>query len=151
MVISGKQDIYLTINPEITFFKKVYKRHTNFSTELIELFPEQTINFNDELSFILNQGDAIHRCYFEITLPTYSFSDQYITNQNYVNKKNLDTINLENKLLLVKEQYANLKGFVDVEIQLYRILFRYLETDNVTLNNLKDQVVRFNYKNKLSK
>ena len=55
MVISGKQDIYLTINPEITFFKKVYKRHTNFSTELIEIIPEQTINFNDELSFILNQ------------------------------------------------------------------------------------------------
>lgn len=151
MVISEQQDIYLTIDPQITFFKKVYRRHTNFATELLEILPEQPANFDNKISFILNRGDAIHRCYFEITLPTYSFSDQYITNQNYVNKKNLDTINLENKLLLVKEQYANLKGFVDVEIQLYRILFRYLETDNVTLNNLKDQVVRFNYKNKLSK
>ena len=30
---SGIQDIYLTKNPEITFFKKIYRRHTNFSIE----------------------------------------------------------------------------------------------------------------------
>ena len=151
MVISGQQDIYLTIDPQITFFKKVYRRHTNFATELLEILSEQPANFDNKVSFILNRGDAIHRCYFEITLPTYSFSDQYITNQNYINKKALDTLNLQNKLLLVKDQYTNLKGYVDVEIQLYRILYNYLETDNVTINNLKDQVVRFNFKNKLSK
>ena len=151
MVISGQQDIYLTIDPQITFFKKVYRRHTNFATELIEILPEQPPDFDSKISFILNRGDAIHRCYFEITLPTYSFSDQYVTNQKYVDKKNLDILNLKNKLALVKEQYANLKGYVDIELQLYRILYNYLETDNVTINNLKDQIVRFNYKNKLSK
>ncbi len=151
MVISGQQDIYLTINPEITFFKKVYRRHTNFATELIEILPEQPANFDNRITFILNRGDAIYRCYFEITLPTYSFSDQYITNQKYIDKKNLDILNLTNKLTLLKEQYANLKGFVDVELQLYRMLYNFLETDNITINNLKDQVVRFNYKNKLTK
>ena len=151
MVISGQQDIYLTIDPQITFFKKVYRRHTNFATELLEMLPEQPADFDNKVSFILNRGDAIHRCYFEITLPSYSFSDQYITNQNYINKKELDILNLQNKLLFLKDKYANLKGFVDVEIQLYRILHSYLDTDNVTINNLKDQVIRFNYKNKLSK
>ena len=34
IVTSGKQDIYLTINPEITFFKKVYRRYINFALEL---------------------------------------------------------------------------------------------------------------------
>jgi hypothetical protein len=151
MVISGKQDIYLTINPEITFFKKVYKRHTNFSTELIEIIPEQTINFNDELSFILNQGDAIHRCYFEITLPSYSFSDKYITNTYYIERKKTIISNLTTQYNTYKTLYDNLKGFVDVESNLYRILYNILQTENITLTILKDQVASFNYKNKLTK
>lgn len=151
MVISGKQDIYLTINPEITFFKKVYKRHTNFSTELIEILPEQTINFNDELSFILNQGDAIHRCYFEITLPSYSFSDKYITDTKYIEKKKTIIENLTKNYDTYKTIYNNLKGFVDVESNLYRILYNILQTENTTLTLLKEQVTTFNYKNKLTK
>jgi hypothetical protein len=151
MAISGKQDIYLTIDPQITFFKKVYRRHTNFSTELIEVMPEQTPNFNNEITFILNQGDAIHRCYFEITLPLYSFSDQYITNPKYINNKNLDIANLNNKYNILNSQYSSLKGFVDVELGLYRLLCNLLKTENITLSVLKDQVNVFNYKNKTTK
>ena len=40
LVAYGAQDIYLTGQPQITFFKSVYRRHTNFSTESIL----QTIN-----------------------------------------------------------------------------------------------------------
>ena len=40
LVAYGAQDIYLTGNPQITFFKVVYRRHTNFSMEAIE----QTFN-----------------------------------------------------------------------------------------------------------
>ena len=40
LVAYGAQDIYLTGNPQITFFKVVYRRHTNFSMESIE----QTLN-----------------------------------------------------------------------------------------------------------
>ena len=36
LVAYGAQDIYLTGNPQITFFKVVYRRHTNFSMESIE-------------------------------------------------------------------------------------------------------------------
>ncbi len=36
LVAYGAQDIYLTGNPQITFFKVVYRRHTNFSMETIE-------------------------------------------------------------------------------------------------------------------
>ena len=32
----GAEDIHLTTKPEITFFKAVYKKHTNFSMENIE-------------------------------------------------------------------------------------------------------------------
>ena len=36
LVAYGAQDIYLTGNPQITFFKVVYRRHTNFSMECIQ-------------------------------------------------------------------------------------------------------------------
>ena len=69
--------------------------------------PEQTINFNDELSFILNQGDAIHRCYFEITLPSYSFSDKYITNTYYIERKKTIISNLTTQYDTYKTLYNN--------------------------------------------
>ena len=40
LVAYGAQDIYLTGQPQITFFKSVYRRHTNFAIESIQ----QTIN-----------------------------------------------------------------------------------------------------------
>ena len=46
LVAYGAQDIYLTGNPQITFFKVVYRRHTNFSMETIQ----QTINGASQLS-----------------------------------------------------------------------------------------------------
>ena len=39
LVAYGAQDVYLTGNPQITFFKVVYRRHTNFSIETIEQLP----------------------------------------------------------------------------------------------------------------
>ena len=34
LVAMGAQDVYLTGNPQITFFKVVYRRHTNFSKSI---------------------------------------------------------------------------------------------------------------------
>jgi hypothetical protein len=36
LVAYGAQDVYITGNPQITYFKVVYRRHTNFSVEAIE-------------------------------------------------------------------------------------------------------------------
>jgi hypothetical protein len=56
LVAYGSQDIYLTGNPQITFFKIVYRRHTNFSMECIQ----QTINGVSTLSDTLTtNGDII--------------------------------------------------------------------------------------------
>ena len=37
LVAHGIQDIYLIGNPQITFFKTIYKRHTNFSMEAFQI------------------------------------------------------------------------------------------------------------------
>ena len=54
LVAYGAQDIYLTGNPQITFFKVVYRRHTNFSMETIQ----QTINGTSTLSSGTTSGDV---------------------------------------------------------------------------------------------
>jgi hypothetical protein len=40
LVAYGAQDVYLTANPQVTFFKQLYRRHSNFAMESIE----QTFN-----------------------------------------------------------------------------------------------------------
>ena len=52
LVAYGAQDIYLTGNPQITFFKVVYRRHTNFSMETIQ----QTINGSSTIGSSANSG-----------------------------------------------------------------------------------------------
>jgi hypothetical protein len=64
LVAYGAQDIYLTGNPQITFFKVVYRRHTNFSMETIE----QTINGGVSLNgnstvTISRNGDLVYKIY----------------------------------------------------------------------------------------
>ena len=54
LVSFGKQDGYLTFNPQITYFKKVYRRHTIFSIELIETIPDQQPEYDNRISFKLN-------------------------------------------------------------------------------------------------
>lgn len=151
IVTSGKQDIYLTINPQITFFKKVYRRHTNFALELKEFNPEQTPEYDNMVTFILNVGDAIHRCYFEIELPNLGFSDKYITNPIYNTTKSTNISNYQTQSNIWSDYYTNLKGYCDIEIQLYRNLYTLLQSENITINNLKDETNRFNYKNKATK
>ena len=67
LVAYGAQDIYLTGNPQITFFKVVYRRHTNFSMESIK----QTWNGNSTTNgtcsaTISRNGDLVHRMYIEV-------------------------------------------------------------------------------------
>jgi hypothetical protein len=70
LVAYGAQDIYLTGNPQITFFKVVYRRHTNFSMEAIENVFNGTPGFGKRVTAqISRNGDMIHRMYVQLELP----------------------------------------------------------------------------------
>ena len=80
----GIQDLYLTGNPQITFFKCVYRRYTYFSMESIRVdfdVPKEDkyllIDKTRELSCkIPRSGDLISNIYFVCKLPDiYSYSD----------------------------------------------------------------------------
>ena len=70
LVAYGAQDIYLTGNPQITFFKVVYRRHTNFAMEAIEQTFNGSANFGKKVQCTISRnGDLIHRVYLQATLP----------------------------------------------------------------------------------
>ena len=56
LVAYGAQDIYLTGNPQITFFKVVYRRHTNFAMESIEQTFNGTVAFDNEVSSTISRN-----------------------------------------------------------------------------------------------
>ena len=65
LVAYGAQDVYLTGNPQITFFKVVYRRHTNFAIEAIQQTPTGSNSLGSRASIqITRNGDLIHRVYF---------------------------------------------------------------------------------------
>jgi hypothetical protein len=64
LVAYGAQDIYLTGNPQITFFKVVYRRHTNFSMEAIEQTINGTVGSGARVtSTISRNGDLVSNMY----------------------------------------------------------------------------------------
>jgi hypothetical protein len=75
LVAYGAQDVYLTGNPVITLFKVVYRRHTNFSVENIELSLETAKPGGHPNVQILRNGDLATRAYLRITLPDLSPSN----------------------------------------------------------------------------
>src|SRR3972149_10412869 len=69
LLIYGAQDVYLTANPQITYFKTVFRKHTNFSMETFER------TFNDNPNFgkigrvkIYRLGDLMTKMYLKIIL-----------------------------------------------------------------------------------
>jgi hypothetical protein len=70
LVAHGVQDIFLIGNPQISFFKVVYKRHTNFSMESILATFDGDINFGNKISAkIPRSGDLAYSMVLEVDLP----------------------------------------------------------------------------------
>ena len=64
LVAYGAQDVYLTGNPQITFFKVVYRRHTNFSMEAIEQTINGAVSVNTTSTVTISRnGDLVHKIY----------------------------------------------------------------------------------------
>jgi len=78
LVAYGAQDVYLTGSPQITFFKVVYRRHTNFSVEPIPQTFTGSPDFGKTVTCTINRnGDLITNMYVNIELPVLSPAVSY--------------------------------------------------------------------------
>jgi hypothetical protein len=103
LVAYGAQDVYLTGNPQITFFKVVYRRHTNFAIEAIQ----QTFNGNPGYGNrvtcqISRNGDLIHRMYLAVDM---SMEDKAVC--PYFGLRLIDYVELEIGGQKIDKQYSH--------------------------------------------
>ena len=84
LVAYGAQDVYLTGNPQITFWKVTYRRHTNFAMESIEQTFNGQADFGRRVTCTISRnGDLAYRTYLQITLPEINQSLGGDTNNVY--------------------------------------------------------------------
>ena len=99
-----EQDVYLTGNPQITFFKVVYRRHTNFSMESIQQTFNGTAAFGNRVTCqISRNGDLIHRMYLQATLPAIA-SNGWV---DYVGLALIKNVELEIGGQRIDKQYGD--------------------------------------------
>jgi hypothetical protein len=70
LVAYGAQDAYITGNPHITFWKVLYKRHTNFAIEAMRVNFTGSPTYGQRVVAVVNRNaDLVWKTYVEITLP----------------------------------------------------------------------------------
>jgi hypothetical protein len=104
LVAYGAQDIYLTGNPQITFFKVVYRRHTNFAVEAIE----QTFNGAADIGrrftcTIARNGDLLHRLYLQTEVDA---SANIAGNDAFLGFQLIDYVEVEIGGQVIDKQYG---------------------------------------------
>ena len=115
LVAYGAQDIYLTGNPQITFFKVVYRRHTNFSMECIQQTFKGTCESGARVvATVSRNGDLIHDCFLKIIANGGDTVDTHNTAMNpghYI----LDNVEVEIGGQMIDRQYGH---FMEAHAQL---------------------------------
>ena len=123
LVIQGVQDTPLIVNPEITFFKAVYKTYTNFSIE----HNKQNLGrakFSQIISKNIDKlGDLLHNLTLQISVPYFSIQTITVTSELLVQGYSINSIGInwenhnclvlysENKWYIVPEKLFELTEF----------------------------------------
>ena len=119
----GSQDLFLTGTPEITYFKLVYRRHTNFGMESVRLNFDDSVNFNKiSIITIPKAGDLLHKTYLEVILPEIYFS-RTINQTKLYELNNLYSDYLYN--------YEIIRRFMQLNMEAYIKALNIYELDNV--------------------
>lgn len=118
----GSQDLFLTGTPEITFFKTVYRRHTNFVIESIVHPFDSPVGFGKESTLTVQRiGDLIHKTYLQITLPEIKFR-KTLTQQDPQIQLNFDTARIN---------YAKILMFMKINREAYIAAYEICSADNI--------------------
>ena len=110
LVAYGAQDVYLTGNPQITFFKVVYRRHTNFAVENIEQVFNGAADFGRKVTCqISRNGDLITKMYLRVILSAFDTGNQNKTWAwvSRVGHALIDNVELEIGGTRIDKQYGN--------------------------------------------
>lgn len=119
----GSQDLFLTGSPQITFFKVVYRRYTNFAMESFDIQFDSPSGFGMTSDVILQPiGDLIYKMYLKIKLPRISFLRFVI--QDIMKNSYQDVIKAYN-------EYRRVLTFMHVNLNAYRAAIEIYLASNI--------------------
>jgi hypothetical protein len=98
LVATGRQDVFLTGNPQVTWFKMVYRRYTNFSIESQIIQFDNQPDFGRRISCLLpRKGDLLGPLMLEISLPAIydSVTGEPLSYTNAIGHALIQEISLE--------------------------------------------------------
>ena len=108
LVAYGAQDVYLTGNPQITFFKVIHRRHTNFAMESIQQTFSGQPDFGKKVTCTVSRnGDLITRVYLDATLPEIHATGGSFAWVDYVGEMLVDSVELEIGGQRIDKQYGD--------------------------------------------
>lgn len=134
LVSVGTENLYLSSQPEITYFKNIYKQYTNFSIETIPQYFKSQLDFSKKITITISKtADLLNKIYLQIKLPdivrnNHSYLPENIKKIKWIDKIGLGIIkfieieiggiiidringefmNINNQLT---NEYGNLKGY----------------------------------------
>ena len=96
LVAYGAQDVYLTGNPEVTFFQAKYKRHTNFAMENIEQTVNGTAANSGRVSVtVARNGDLVGDMYIELkSSSSNTATSSLVDDCNWVAERAINNVEL---------------------------------------------------------
>ncbi len=118
LVAYGAQDVYLTGNPQITFFKVVYRRHTNFSMESIKQVWAGGATSGSASATISRNGDLVYGLHMQMDL----IGTDHGATFGSLPHRSIDTIECEIGGQLIDRQYGE---WLEIQHELtepYRLL-----------------------------
>ena len=67
---SGKQDLFLTGNPQMTYWKQIYRRYSPFAIEAVPIVFDGGPDFGKRLTAIIpHSGDLLSQLILEVQVP----------------------------------------------------------------------------------
>jgi hypothetical protein len=84
LVAIGQQDVLITGDATVTFWKQVSRRHTSFALESIEQTVQGGVDFGTRTVVTVSRnGDLMKSAYVEITLPTLPSEYSWVRSAGY--------------------------------------------------------------------
>ncbi|XWV26397.1 capsid protein [Tupanvirus soda lake] len=127
----GTQDVFLTGNPQITFFKIVYRRHTNFSMESVQQHFIGVSNFGQEMTSVVEKlGDLMNRVYLEIEIPKVDLVKKF---NDWENTKE----NAKQQLEKIEKFYQLTYNYIATNTDIAKKLDILLKTNNISISDIE--------------
>ena len=104
LVAYGAQDVYLTGNPQITFFKVVYRRHTNFAVESIEQTFNGSAAAGSKISVTVSRNGDLLSSVFLVTQPSGGDTIDSSLGEHFTN---IDNVEVEVGGQVIDKQYGH--------------------------------------------